>query len=146
MLAWLPPTDSVIGSIVMDAFRASGLDYSRVSVVTDCPHMRVSLLATGRFVTVSRLPHLDFSPSARSSKSCPLDCQWARRPNGIVTLKNRALSHEVVSPIADQTAYGGMPFVWSARLLTSEFQLSSSNAPVLALRRKGLLLSDLPRR
>jgi DNA invertase Pin-like site-specific DNA recombinase len=38
-----------------------------------------------------------------------------------------------------------MPFVWSARLLTSEFQLSSNNAPVLALRRKGLQLSDLLR-
>src|SRR6476619_622398 len=41
----LPPQDSVIGALAMEAFRASGLDYPRVTVVTDFPHMRISLLA-----------------------------------------------------------------------------------------------------
>ena len=31
----LPPPESVIGSIAMEAFRASGLDYPRTTVVTD---------------------------------------------------------------------------------------------------------------
>src|SRR3954454_3599781 len=47
----LPPPESVIGSIIMQTFRASGLDYPRATVVTDSPHMRVSLLETGRFIT-----------------------------------------------------------------------------------------------
>jgi len=88
----LPPPDSVIGSIVMDAFRASGLDYPRVSVVTDCPHMRISLLATGRFVTIFPASAFRFLTKRSELKVLPVELPMARRPNGIVTLKNRALS------------------------------------------------------
>ena len=88
----LPPPNSVIGSIVMDAFRASGLDYPRVSVVTDCPHMRISLLATGRFVTIFPASAFRFLTKRSELKILPVELPTARRPNGIVTLKNRALS------------------------------------------------------
>jgi DNA-binding transcriptional LysR family regulator len=88
----LPPSDSVIGSIVMDAFSASGLDYPRVSVVTDCPHMRISLLATGRFVTIFPASAFRFLTKRSELKILPVELPMARRPNGIVTLKNRALS------------------------------------------------------
>jgi DNA-binding transcriptional LysR family regulator len=88
----LPPRDSVIGSIVMGAFRASGLGYPRVSVVTDCPHMRVSLLATGRFVTVFPTSAFRFLSKRSELKVLPVELPMARRPNGIVTLKNRAIS------------------------------------------------------
>ena len=88
----LPPPDSVIGSIVMDAFRASGLDYPRVSVVTDCPHMRISLLATGRFVTIFPASAFRFLAKRSELRILPVELPTARRPNGIVTLKNRALS------------------------------------------------------
>ena len=108
----LPPPDSVIGSIVMDAFRASGLDYPRVSVVTDCPHMRISLLATGRFVTVFPASAFRFLTKRSELKILPVELPTARRPNGIVTLKNRALSpvarlfidcaREVAKPLAKQ--------------------------------------------
>jgi DNA-binding transcriptional LysR family regulator len=108
----LPPADSVIGSIVMDAFRASGLDYPRVSVVTDCPHMRISLLATGRFVTVFPASAFRFLTKRSELKILPVELPTARRPNGIVTLKNRALSpvarlfidcaREVAKPLAKQ--------------------------------------------
>ena len=53
----LPPPESVIGSVVMEAFRASGLDYPRATVVTDSSEVRISLLATGRFSRFSRLPY-----------------------------------------------------------------------------------------
>jgi DNA-binding transcriptional LysR family regulator len=106
----LPPPDSVIGSIVMDAFRASGLDYPRVSVVTDCPHMRISLLATGRFVTIFPASAFRFLTKRSELKILPVELPTARRPNGIVTLKNRALSpvaklfidcaREVAKPLA----------------------------------------------
>lgn len=88
----LPPPDSVIGSIVMDAFRASGLDYPRVSVVTDCPHMRISLLATGRFVTIFPASAFRFLTKGSELKILPVELPMARRPNEIVTLKNRAIS------------------------------------------------------
>jgi len=88
----LPPPDSVIGSIVRDAFRAGGLDYPRVSVVTDCPHMRISLLATGRFVTIFPASAFRFLTKRSELKVLPVELSMARRPNGIVTLKNRALS------------------------------------------------------
>jgi DNA-binding transcriptional LysR family regulator len=87
----LPPADSVIGSIVKDAFRASGLDYPRVSVVTDCPHMRISLLATGRFVTIFPASAFRFLTKRSELKILPVELPTARRPNGIVTLKNRTL-------------------------------------------------------
>ena len=106
----LPPPDSVIGSVVMDAFRASGLDYPRVSVVTDCPHMRISLLATGRFVTIFPASAFRFLTKRSELKILPVELPTARRPNGIVTLKNRALSpvaklfidcaREVAKPLA----------------------------------------------
>jgi DNA-binding transcriptional LysR family regulator len=106
----LPPSDSVIGSIVMDAFRASGLDYPRVSVVTDCPHMRISLLATGRFVTIFPASAFRFLAKQSELRILPVELPTARRPNGIVTLKNRALSpvaklfidcaREVAKPLA----------------------------------------------
>ena len=108
----LPPPDSVIGSIVMDAFRATGLEYPRVSVVTDCPHMRISLLATGRFVTIFPASAFRFLTKRSELKILPVELPTARRPNEIVTLKNRALSpvarlfidcaREVAKPLAKQ--------------------------------------------
>ena len=88
----LPPPESVIGSIVLEAFRAAGLDYPDATVVTDSPHMRVSLLATGRFITVFPASALRFLARESALKVLPVDLPKARRPNGIVTLKDRALS------------------------------------------------------
>jgi DNA-binding transcriptional LysR family regulator len=88
----LPPPESVIGSIVRETFRASGGDYPHVTVVTDSPHMRISLLATGRFVTIFPASALRFLTRRSELKILPVELPMARRPNGIVTLKNRALS------------------------------------------------------
>lgn len=88
----LPPSASVIGSILLETFRAVGLDYPRATVVTDSPHMRVSLLATGRFITVFPASALRFLARESALKILPVDLPMARRPNGIVTLKDRALS------------------------------------------------------
>ena len=106
----LPPPGSVIGSVVLEAFRASGLDYPRVTVVTDAPHMRVSLLATGRFVTIFPASALRFPTRRSEIKVLPVDLPMARLPNRIVTLKNRTLSpvaqlfidcaREVAKPLA----------------------------------------------
>ena len=88
----LPPPESVIGSIFREAFRASGRDDPRVTMVTESPHMRMSLLATGRFVTIFPASALRFLARRSKLKILPIELPMARRPNGVVTLKNRALS------------------------------------------------------
>jgi len=88
----LPPLRSVIGSIAKEAFRAGGLDYPRTTVVTDSPQVRVSLLATGRFVTIFPASALRFPAGHSQIKVLPVALPTARLQNGIVTLKNRTLS------------------------------------------------------
>jgi len=87
----LPPPESVIGSIAKEAFRASGLDYPRTTVVTDSPQVRVSLLATGRFVTIFPASALRFPAGPPGIKVLPVQLPTARLQNGIITLKNRML-------------------------------------------------------
>ena len=88
----LPPAGSEIASIAMKAFRAHGVNYPRTTVITDSPHARMSLLASGRFVTILSASALKF-PAVRSEiKAVPVRLPMGLVPNGIVTLKTRALS------------------------------------------------------
>ena len=87
----LPPPESVIGSITKAAFRASGLDYPRMGVVTDSPQVRVSLLATGRFVSIFPASALRFPAGRSEIKVLPVQLPTARLQNGIITLKDRTL-------------------------------------------------------
>jgi DNA-binding transcriptional LysR family regulator len=106
----LPPPGSWIGSVAKEAFRASGLDYPRTTVVTDSPQVRISLLATGRFVTIFPASALRFPARRPEIKILPVELPMARLANGIVTLKNRTLSpvaqlfiecaREVAKPLA----------------------------------------------
>ena len=106
----LPPPKSVIGSIAIEAFRACGLDYPRTTVVTDSPEVRISLLATGRFVTIFPASAMRFPARRPEIKVLPVELPMARLANGIVTLKNRTLSpvaqlfiecaREVAKPLA----------------------------------------------
>jgi DNA-binding transcriptional LysR family regulator len=88
----LPPPKSVIGAIAAEAFRACGLDYPRTVVVTDSPEVRISLLATGRFVTIFPASILRFPTMRPEIKVLPVKLQMAHVQNVIVTLKNRPLS------------------------------------------------------
>ena len=88
----LPPPGSGIASLAMEAFRASALGYPRTTVVTDSPQVRMSLLATGRFVTILPSSALTFPTRRSELKILPVELPEIRVPNGIVTLKNRALS------------------------------------------------------
>jgi DNA-binding transcriptional LysR family regulator len=88
----LPPPTSVIGTILMEACRAKRLDYPRTTVVTLLPDVRMTLLATGRFLTISPTSAVRFPTSHPDIKILPVELPKARRPVGIVTLKNRTLS------------------------------------------------------
>jgi DNA-binding transcriptional LysR family regulator len=91
----LPPHESSIGSIFAGAFRASGLDYP-VRTVVALPHdVRISFLATGRFLTMFHSSVMRFSNKHPGIKILPVELPIAPVLNGIVTLKNRT-----VSPVA----------------------------------------------
>src|SRR6185437_15354266 len=62
---WVLPHESMTGSIAAEAFRASGLDHPHTIVFTNSPEVRISLLTTGRFLTVFSASSLKF-PTRRS--------------------------------------------------------------------------------
>jgi DNA-binding transcriptional LysR family regulator len=106
----LPPTERTLGRITVDAFRACGLDHPRTTVVSATPEVRLSLLATGRFLSIFPTSSLRFPTPHAALKVLPVELPVARVSNGIITLKNRALSpvaqlfiehaREVAKPLA----------------------------------------------
>jgi DNA-binding transcriptional LysR family regulator len=88
----LPPPGSEIASIAMQAFRTNGIDYPRTAVITDSPHARMGLLASGRFVTILPASALRFPGSRSDIRVLPVRLPMAQVPTGVVTLKTRKLS------------------------------------------------------
>ena len=88
----LPPSGSEIGSTAAVAFRKYKLDYPRRLVTTDSPHVRMSLIASGRFFTIFPACALRFPSSNPQIKVLPIELPHARVSIGIVTLKNRTLT------------------------------------------------------
>jgi DNA-binding transcriptional LysR family regulator len=87
----LPPPETGFGAAAMEAFRSCGLDYPRTTVVALPPDVRVSLLATGNFLSIFPTSALRFPAKRPELKVLPVNLPMARGPNGIVTLKNRTL-------------------------------------------------------
>jgi DNA-binding transcriptional LysR family regulator len=106
----LPPLPESGTAVAMEAFRASGLDYPRASVVTHSSHVRLSLLATGRFLTIFSASALRFPTGRSEIKVLPIELPVAPVPNVIITLRNRTLgpaaqlfiehTREVAKPLA----------------------------------------------
>jgi DNA-binding transcriptional LysR family regulator len=88
----LPPQDSVLGSVAVKAFRESGLDYPQTTVVTNPIEVRISLMATGRYLSIFPTSIMRFSHPRTELKALSVKQQFARAPVEIATLKNRALS------------------------------------------------------
>ena len=88
----LPPPDTVIGSNALAAFRAGGLGYPRLGVSTITPEVRISLLSTGRYLTVFPASILRFSATRRDIKVLPVELPMRPVSLGVVTLKSRTLS------------------------------------------------------
>jgi DNA-binding transcriptional LysR family regulator len=85
----LPPPVSQIASVPLEAFRASGLDYPRATVVTESLQARFDLLATGSFLTMLPGSVLSFPIRRAEFKALPVQLRIAPLPFGVVTLKNR---------------------------------------------------------
>jgi len=91
--AWtLPPPESPTGQVAKEVFRASGIDYPDVAVATVAPEMRISLLATGRFLSIFPDSVLRFPTGRPEIRVLPIELPVAPVSVGIVTLKNRTLS------------------------------------------------------
>jgi len=88
----LPPPQTALGSAIVNCFRAKHLDYPRAAVLTVSPEARMSLVSTGRFLTIFPASALRFPAVRPELKVLSVDLPMAPVPNGIVTLKNRALS------------------------------------------------------
>jgi DNA-binding transcriptional LysR family regulator len=88
----LPPPESELTSVAMEAFRMSGLDFPRPAVVAVAPEIRISLLALGRFLTIFPASVLKFPTKRPEIKPLPVELPLPRVPIGIASLKNRTLS------------------------------------------------------
>jgi DNA-binding transcriptional LysR family regulator len=110
----LPPRESLIGMLAVQAFRASGVEFPRRGVATGPIHLLDALLAKGPYLAIVSDTILQFSPNLPRLKVLPVDLPVPSWPVGIMTLKNRSISpaaklfidcaREVVKPIAaDQT-------------------------------------------
>ncbi len=106
----LPPPDSPVGSVAVEAFRASGLDAPRASVIAFADEMRVNLLRTGRYLTFIAESVLRFPTKHPFITKLPVALPITSGPIGILTLKSRTLSpvaqlfidcaHQVAKPMA----------------------------------------------
>jgi DNA-binding transcriptional LysR family regulator len=88
----LPPRDSPTGSIVVEVFRASGLEPPRAALVASSIPVRNALLASGRFLTMVPASVLKLGGGNQEIQALPIDIPTVGRPIGILTLKNRTLS------------------------------------------------------
>jgi DNA-binding transcriptional LysR family regulator len=106
----LPSPGTGAGALALAAFRASGLAYPRTTVIADNAQLRMSFLATGRFLTIFPPSVIRFLTTHLGLKVLPVELPTARVSVGIVTLKNRTLSpvaqlfiehaREVAKPLA----------------------------------------------
>jgi DNA-binding transcriptional LysR family regulator len=88
----LSSPETVIGMVANEAFSASGLPPPRVAVTTFPKEMRMNLLLTGRFLTISPTSDLRLPTKRSDFKALPVKLPIAPIPIGIMTLKNRPLN------------------------------------------------------
>ena len=110
----LTPPNELPGSLVAEAFRASGLKLPQPKIVSFSLHLRSRLLATGRYLAVVPGSLLHFTDSPSPLKVLPVKLPVGPRPVAIVRLKNRTLSpvaklfidcvREVSKPLAKATS------------------------------------------
>jgi len=110
---WTWPAGSMINSLIIEAFRANGLEAPRAAVHADAINMRISLAATGRFLAVVPAGILRFRAKGAAIKVLPVELPRTQGRIGIITLKNRTLSplaelfiesaREVAKPLARGT-------------------------------------------
>src|SRR4051812_13423512 len=121
---WSAP-GTVFDTLVIEAFRASGLEPPRAAVYAEAINMRTRLAATGPFLAVVPASMMKFYGEHASIKLLPVALPMTQRSIGIITLKNRTLSplaqlfiecaRDIAKPLAKGQAPRGRAKVLSAR-------------------------------
>jgi DNA-binding transcriptional LysR family regulator len=88
----LPPFDSEMGAIVLEAFRTCGLAPPQTTVIAGSTNMRNNLAGAGRFLTVMPEFALRLPGKFSSLKALPVELPNSRRTIRIVSVKSRSLS------------------------------------------------------
>jgi DNA-binding transcriptional LysR family regulator len=106
----MAPPDTLVGSRCVEAFRASGLDVPKRTVLASSIQLYNGLLATERFLAIMPDSLLKFSAKRFGLKGLPIELPVPPRFIGIVTVKNRTISpaarvfidmtREVTKPLA----------------------------------------------
>jgi|SRR5215472_5755306 len=88
----VPHPDTLIGSLVAEAFRSSGLPYPPKGVAMGSIHLHSALIASGPFVGTFPGSVLKFGTNLPPLKVLPVELPIAPWPVGIMSVKNRTLS------------------------------------------------------
>lgn len=88
----LSSPETVIGMVAKEAFSASDLRYPRVTVTTFPKEMRMNLVLTGRFLTISPTSDLRLPTKRPEFKALPVKLPIAPISIGVITLRNRPLN------------------------------------------------------
>jgi DNA-binding transcriptional LysR family regulator len=91
----LSPPDSFLGVIVVDLFRRRKLDLPATTVTTLSIFMRLTLLASGRFLTILPIEMLRHPADKAWLRQVPVDLGDSTRPIASITLKKRRVSGAV---------------------------------------------------
>ena len=86
------PTSNVTSTFISKIFRANGLEPPRTSVASFSMHLRMHLLATGRFLTIMQKSVVHFHAKRWSLKVLAVDTHMHPAPIVSFTLKDRSLS------------------------------------------------------
>jgi DNA-binding transcriptional LysR family regulator len=107
----LPPADHPVGSMVLEAFRLSGLQPPPRSVTVASAQCTSNLVAKGLFLGVHGRMFLRFNPPSVRLKVLPVELPNSASPVSVVTLKGRTLgplaevfvkcAHEVTQGLAE---------------------------------------------
>lgn len=87
-----PAAGTVIDSLVVEAFRANGIEPPRATIYADAYSLRLRLAAGGRFLAIVPASIMKFPGKPGAITVLPVDLPTTRRQIGIMTLKNRTLS------------------------------------------------------
>jgi len=108
----LPRTDTLVGYMVAEAFRASGLKIPDSGVICNSIQMHCSLLATGRYLAMLPRSLLTFG-KFDTLKALSIDLKVKPIPVGVSVLRNRTISpiaqlfvdcaREVANPLSDKS-------------------------------------------
>jgi DNA-binding transcriptional LysR family regulator len=80
----LYPPDTMVGGAIAKAFRDSGVEPPRATVITLSVGMRASLLATGHFLSMLPGTALQFSAKHAAIRALPIDLPATRQPVGLI--------------------------------------------------------------